>query len=365
MALASCPNTNVTNTDAYVAKFSNPTTASGSTTSAVSLGYFSYLGGSGNDSGLAVAVDTGAGALVTGATNSTDFPASTGAIQTHLNGTQQNAFFARINTTTNTGTNTIGSYATYFGGTGVDRGTSITVDPNLNTYFAGDTTSNDLQVQGAYQPTFQGTMDAFAVELRPVNGLCITCVAPVLSPASGAVSAGNPITMTFTVLNQGPDLATNVIVSGQVSSNTSATFSTASTTGGAGSICSTPAGTTASCLIPVLQAGSTVSVAFSVTPTTAGTGQVIATATNANNTNANSTTTASFTSTNFSLHINPSSQTVVAGNTAVYTVQVAPVVTFGANVSLSCSSAPVGRVAGSFRSRSPLTGPAPRRAPSI
>ncbi|MGB9360527.1 MAG: SBBP repeat-containing protein [Candidatus Sulfotelmatobacter sp.] len=262
VALASCPNTNVTNTDAYVAKFSNPTTASGSTTSAVSLGYFSYLGGSGNDSGLAVAVDTGAGALVTGATNSTDFPASTGAIQTHLNGTQQNAFFARINTTTNTGTNTIGSYATYFGGTGVDRGTSITVDPNLNTYFAGDTTSNDLQVQGAYQPTFQGTMDAFAVELRPVNGLCITCVAPVLSPASGAVSAGNPITMTFTVLNQGPDLATNVIVSGQVSSNTSATFSTASTTGGAGSICSTPAGTTASCLIPVLQAGSTVSVAF-------------------------------------------------------------------------------------------------------
>ncbi len=354
VALASCPNTNVTNTDAYVAKFSNPTETSGTTTTATGLGYFSYLGGTGDDSGLAIAVDTGSGALVTGATNSgvvnvvnpaVDFPVTAGAIQSSLSGTQ-NAFFARINTTTNSGTNTIGSYATYFGGSGSDQGTSITVDPNLNTYFAGNTTSSDLQMQGSYQPTFQGTMDAFAVELRPVNGLCITCVAVVKSPASGAISAGNPITMNFSVLNNGPDLAINVIVSGQVSSNTAATFTSASTTGGPGSICSTPAGTTASCLIPVLQAGSIVTVAFTVTPTTAGTGQVIATATNANNINVNSTTTASFTSTNFSLNINPSSQTVVAGNTATYTVQVSPVVTFGANVSLSCSAAPAGASCG-------------------
>jgi hypothetical protein len=359
VALGSCSGTpDITNTDAYVAKFSNPTETSGTSNTSVSLGYFSYLGGSGNDSGLAIAVDTGAGALVTGATSSTDFPATTGAIQTHLNGTQQNAFFARINTTTNSGTNTVGSYATYFGGTGVDRGTSITVDPNLNTYFAGDTTSSDLQVQGAYQPTFQGTtMDAFAVVLRPANGLCITCVAPVESPASGAISAGNAITMTFTVLNQGPDLATNVTVSGQVSSNTSATFTSASTSGGTGSLCGTPAGTTATCLIPVLQAGSTVTVQFSVTPTTAGTGQVIATATNGNNTSQTVTNTASFTSTNFSVHINPSSQTVVAGNTAVYTVQVAPAVTFGANVSLSCSSAPVGASCGFIPQTLTFSGP--------
>jgi len=359
VALGSCSGTpDITNTDAYVAKFSNPTETSGTSNTSVSLGYFSYLGGSGNDSGLAIAVDTGAGALVTGATSSTDFPATTGAIQTHLNGTQQNAFFARINTTTNSGTNTVGSYATYFGGTALDRGTSITVDPNLNTYFAGDTTSSDLQVQGAYQPTFQGTtMDAFAVVLRPANGLCITCVAPVESPASGAISAGNAITMTFTVLNQGPDLATNVTVSGQVSSNTSATFTSASTSGGTGSLCGTPAGTTATCLIPVLQAGSTVTVQFSVTPTTAGTGQVIATATNGNNTSQTVTNTASFTSTNFSVHMNPSSQTVVAGNTAVYTVQVAPAVTFGANVSLSCSSAPVGASCGFIPQTLTFSGP--------
>jgi len=171
------------------------------------------------------------------------------------------------------------------------------------------------------------------------------------------VSAGNAIAITFTVLNQGPDLATNVIVSGQVSSNTSATFTAASTNGGSGALCSTPAGTTASCLIPTVPAGASVNVVFSVTPITAGNGQVIATATNGNNTNQTVTTTASFTSTNFSVHINPSSQTVVAGSTAVYTVQVAPAVTFGANVSLSCSSAPAGASCGFIPQSLTFNGP--------
>ncbi len=345
--VTTCPKpANTANTDAYVAKFTNPTETSGSTTTtnAVGLSYFSYLGGSLNDSGLAIAVDTGAGALVTGETSSTDFPASTGAIQTTLNGTQ-NAFFAHLDTTTLSGTNTVGSYATYFGGNGVDRGTSITVDQALNTYFAGDTTSTNLQVQGPFQPTFQGTtMDAFAVALRPVNDLCITCVPIVYSPGSQVVGAGNPISITFTVTNQGPDLATNVTVGAQLSTNISATFTGVS--GGAGSICSAPAGTNAACVIPVLQSGSIATVAFSVTPTTAGTGSITVTATNANNTNPIVTKTASFTATNFSIAINPSSQTVLAGNTATYFLQVNPAITFGNNVSLTCGSTPVGASCG-------------------
>jgi len=346
LTLAACTAPDTTHTDAYVAKFTNPTETSGSTTTtnAVGLSYFSYLGGSLNDTGLAIAVDTGAGALVTGQTNSIDFPASPGAIQTTLKGTQ-NAFFAHILTSTNSGTSSVGSYATYFGGSGVDRGTSITVDQALNTYFAGDTTSTNLQVQGAFQPTFQGTAtDAFAVMLRPVNDLCITCVAPLYSPGSKVVGAGNPITITFTITNEGPDLATNVTVGAQLSTGISATFTSAS--GGAGSICSLPTGSTAACLIPVLQSGSIATVAFAVTPTTAGSGSITVTATNANNTNPIVTTTASFTATNFSVAINPSSQTVVAGNTAAYSVQVAPAVTFGNNVSLTCGSTPVGASCG-------------------
>jgi len=358
-AVTPCP-TPTTNTDAYVAKFTNPTEASGTSSTAVGLGYFTYLGGSLNDSGLAIAVDTAGGALVTGETNSTDFPVTTGALQSTLSGAN-NAFFAHIDTTTITGTTTTGSYATYFGGNGTDSGTSITVDANLNTYIAGQTTSatGTLETVNPLQPALSGTTDAFAVELRPANELCITCILPVLSPSTGVIGAGNPITATFTVSNIGPDLATNITVNGTFTANTAATFTSSSATG-AGSTCTTPTGSSASCLIPVLQAGSIATVAFGVTPTTAGTGQITATATNANNTSLAVSTSVSFTSTSYSVNISPSSQTVVAGNTAVYSVLVSPSVTFGNNVTMTCTSLPAGASCGFSPATLTFNGPSPQ-----
>jgi uncharacterized repeat protein (TIGR01451 family) len=330
-------------TDAYVAKFSNLTEGTGIVNTFLGLSYFSYIGGTGNDTGLAIAVDTAAGAWVTGTTSSgpigtTNFPITTGAIQSVLNG-PQNAFFAHINTSTVSGQNAVGSYATYFGGNGTDRGTSVAIDTNLNSYFAGDTTSTNLQTHAPLQAALDGPSDAFAVKLQTASDLCIQCVAPVLSPASGAISAGNQVTVTFTVTNQGPDLATNITVTGQLSTTISAAFNSATAGGGT---CSVPSGTSVVCTIPTLQAGSTSSVAMAVTPSKAGGGSVTAIVTNSNNTNTNNTATASFTATDFSVSITPSSQTVVAGNTAQYAVLVSPSQTYGANVSLSCASLPVG-----------------------
>jgi uncharacterized repeat protein (TIGR01451 family) len=350
-------------TDAYVAKFTNPTEANGTTATIVGLSYFSYIGGTGNDSGLAITVDTASGALVTGATSSgpigtTNFPVTTGAIQSVLNGAQ-NAFFAHIDTTTISGQNTVGSYATYFGGNGTDRGTSIAVDSSLNTYLAGDTTSTNLQVQGALQTLLNGTgtgpnSDAFAVKLQTANDLCIRCVAPVVSPASTVVSAGSQVTITFTVTNEGPDLATNITVVGQLSSGISATFNSA--TAGSGT-CSAASGLNIVCTIPTLQSGSTSAVAFVVTPTKAGGGSVTATVTNANDTNLSNTASASFTATDYSMSILPSSQTVVAGNAAKYSVLVSPSQTYGANVSLTCASLPVGASCGFSPSSLAFSGP--------
>ena len=359
-----------THTDAYVARFTNETESTTTTSVGVPLSYFSYLGGSLNDSGLAIAVDTAGGALVTGATNSIDFPASVGAIQTHLNGTQ-NAFFAHIDTQINSNQTTVGSYATYFGGNGTDRGTSITVDSSLNTYFAGDTNSTNLQLQGPVQncldtpvnpaagtpcPTITAPAptDAFAVRLQTATDLCIRCVGPILSPASGLISAGNQLTITFTVINEGPDLATNVTVTGQLSTGITAVFNSATAASGT---CSVPTGVNVVCTIPALQSGSTSTVAMVVTPSTAGGGSILATVTNSNNTNPSNTATASFTATDFSISILPSSQTVVAGNTATYSVFVSPSETFGANVSLSCSSLPVGASCGFTPSSLTFNGP--------
>ena len=329
--------------DAYVARMNNPATSTTGTPINVALTYFSYLGGGGNDSGAAIAVDTSSDALVTGATSSTNFPATAGAIQSHLNGLQ-NAFFAQIDTTTVTGQTGVGSYVTYFGGNGMDRGTSIAVDPFENTYFAGDTTSTTLETANPVQSQLNGNglpngpPDAFVVKLGTATDLCIVnCPTPTVSP-TGIVNAGNQVTITFTVANEGPDPATNITVIGQISQP--ATFNSA--TAGSGS-CSTPTGNSVVCQIPTLQSGSTSTVTFVVTPTGDGVGyQATATVSNSNDTNTNNTATATFTSSGFSVSIAPSSRTVAAGGTAQYNVILSPGLggVFGASISLTCTPPP-------------------------
>jgi hypothetical protein len=329
-------------TDAYVARFSLPASSTTGTAGAVGLGYFSYLGGSADDAGLAAAVDTASGALVTGWTQSTDFPVTlpNNPIQSTIGG-PQNAFFAHIQTTTIGGQNTQASFATYFGGNGTDRGTGIAVDSSLNTYMVGDTTSTSLQLDKPVQSllngngTAGGPPDAFVVKLGTAADLCINCVAPVL-PAN-LVAAGNPVTITFTVTNQGPDLASNIIVSGTGAPFTSATV-------GSGT-CSTPSNNSIACTIPALQAGSPALVTFTVTPTQAGLYAPIVSVSSVTNNDpnpTNNTETFPFTATIFSVSVLPNGQTVSAGNTASYTVQVTANPVFASSISLGCSSAPVG-----------------------
>jgi uncharacterized repeat protein (TIGR01451 family) len=342
--------------DAFVARMNNPAQSTTGTPANVALTYFSYLGGSGNDSGTAIAVlDSSSSTLddivVTGATSSKDFPVTTGAIQSTLNGTQ-NAFFAHIDTTTVTGQIGVGSYSTYFGGNGSDSGTSIAVDTNLNTYLAGDTTSTNLQTANALQSTLTGSSDTFVVKLGTATSLSLTCVSPCVAP-TGTVSAGNQVTITFTVTNEGPDPAIGTSVSGTVP--TGVTFDSA--TAGSGS-CSAPANNTVICQIPTLQAGSTSPVAFVVTPTTAGSFQATAQIFNVNNTSTNITASAPFVASSFFVKVAPSGQTVSAGSTAIYNVQVSPSNgAFGANVSLTCSALPTGAACNFVNSTlTPLSG---------
>ncbi len=113
--------------DAFVARLTNPTNTVGTCTSAgtcnVALNYFSYLGGTADEAGQAIAVDSGSGAIVTGWTQSVDFPVApaTNPIQSTLSG-PQDAFFARLNTVAVTGQQTATSWANYFGGTGYRPG---------------------------------------------------------------------------------------------------------------------------------------------------------------------------------------------------------------------------------------------------
>lgn len=63
-----------------------------------SLAWSTFLGGSGYDRGLAIAVDGAGNAYVTGYTYSSDFPTTSGVLDTTYNGVQE-VFVAKINST--------------------------------------------------------------------------------------------------------------------------------------------------------------------------------------------------------------------------------------------------------------------------
>ncbi len=352
-------------TDAYVAQFSNPTTTTTGITN-VGLTYFSYLGGSGNDSGLAIAVDAASGALVTGSTVSPDFPVNPAqnSIQSALNG-PQNAFMARLNTTAVVGQTTTASWSNPYGGNAVDEGTSIALDVNQNSYFAGDTTSTSKLPATGLQTTNGGGVDSFLAQVGSSSTLFIKGVL-TLGTNQTYVSAGNQATFTYTVTNGGPDPAYGLVVQDNISQSITGialTFVSASATSGT---CSSSASTSniVACTIPSLQSGSTATVTVVLTPTATVSGnqqtfnggavQVLGT-----NNIVLAHTTVSANMSDFTITVGPSSQSVAAaGQTATYQVQLTPHPVYATNVALSCSGTPTGSTCNFTTSPVTLQGPA-------
>src|SRR5439155_2612977 len=115
------------------------------------LVYSTYLGGSGNDAGLDIAVDAAGNVYVTGDSNSTNFPTTAGAFQMAFTGGDEDAFAPKLNAT---GTALV--YSTYLGG-GRDFGRSIAVDAAGNAYVTGFTDSGVFRPKaGAFQTTLRG-----------------------------------------------------------------------------------------------------------------------------------------------------------------------------------------------------------------
>jgi hypothetical protein len=138
------------------------------------LAYSTYLGGSLEESGNAIAVDDGGDAYVTGLAASSDFPTSPGAFQTSLGGggggSSLNAFVTKLNAG---GSGLV--YSTYLGGahndTGGDvndTGKGIAVDGAGEAYVTGQAQSSDFPTTpGAFQTQFAGGVgDAFVTKLN-------------------------------------------------------------------------------------------------------------------------------------------------------------------------------------------------------
>lgn len=153
-------------------------------TAASAFDYGTYFGGSGDDQGLAITLDAGGAAYITGSTTSTDLPIVNPLVDASGNNAEtailgpQDAFVAKLSPT---GAALIMS--AYMGGVVAEQGNGIVLDKNGlgNIYVAGTTASVDFPLTaGAVKNVYGGgTSDAFVVM---INGASFPKVS--LSPAS-------------------------------------------------------------------------------------------------------------------------------------------------------------------------------------
>src|SRR3989338_2856626 len=119
--------------------------------------YSTYLGGSGYEYDSSITVDGDGNALVTGSTSSSDFPLLN-AFQPSNSG-ETDVFVTKI---ASDGTVV---YSTYLGGSGYEYGYSITVDGDGNALVTGLTYSSDFPLLNAFQPSISGEEDVFVTKI--------------------------------------------------------------------------------------------------------------------------------------------------------------------------------------------------------
>jgi hypothetical protein len=140
---------------------------------AASLVYSTYLEGSTFEAALGIALGPNNVAYVTGTTNSSDFPTTTGAFQTVANQTNSGVAFITLLDTTMTGNSSV-TYSTFLGGSGSDTGFGIQADGNGNAYVVGSTASLDFPIiPGVFPTTLPNPNGSpFVVKLSPKgNGM--------------------------------------------------------------------------------------------------------------------------------------------------------------------------------------------------
>jgi Beta-propeller repeat/Fibronectin type III domain len=132
----------------------------------VTVAYSTYLGGSLEDDGYGIAIDTSGNAYITGKTDSTDFP-TLGGVLPNTNAGGFDVFVTKI---APTGSSLV--YSTYVGGTAGDSGNAIAVDAFGDAFVTGGTASTDFPTtHGAFQTTYgtSAAQNAFVFELDPAG----------------------------------------------------------------------------------------------------------------------------------------------------------------------------------------------------
>ncbi|HLK48612.1 MAG TPA: SBBP repeat-containing protein [Bryobacteraceae bacterium] len=165
--------------------------------------YSTYIGGSGDDSPAAIAVDGAGAAYVAGATSSSNFPTKS-PFQGVFYG-KKDIFAFKMNAA---GSQLV--YSTYVGGSGTDTAGGVALDANGNLYIAGHSDSEDFPTVNAFAPSRKGAVNGVVTALGPAgntlnfstylggsnqdsaNGIALNCT-------TGLSIAGNTASLDFPV----------------------------------------------------------------------------------------------------------------------------------------------------------------------
>ncbi len=173
--------------DVFVSKFnSNLTTLSAST----------LIGGSGNDYGYGITVDSNSTIYITGETNAAtnNFPTTVGAYNTTHNSAigTPDVFVSKFNSDL-----TSLNASTFIGGNGGDAGEGISLDGSGNVYITGHTDSSTTlypTTGGAYDTTQNGSTDVFVSKFNSN----LTTLSASTFIGGGSVDWGYDITLDST-----------------------------------------------------------------------------------------------------------------------------------------------------------------------
>jgi len=183
-------------TDAFIVKL-DPTGSS--------LVYSTYLGGSGNEYGRSIAVDSSGGVYVAGETYSADFP--TAAAFQVARGGPRDAFVAKLDAS---GASLV--YSTYLGGSADDAAYGIAVDAEDQVHVVGQTYSSDFPTSNPWRATYGGLGDGFVAKLN-AEGSALAystflngsgedrAAALAIDPSGNAYVTGKTSSLDFPTLN--------------------------------------------------------------------------------------------------------------------------------------------------------------------
>jgi hypothetical protein len=185
--------------------------------------YSTYLGGSAEEAGSAIAVDSAGNAFVAGGTDSTNFPVSYGAPQPAYGGGSAHcgsaglacgdAFVARVNTAAS-GTASL-AFSTYIGGSGDDLALGVALDASGHVHVSGGTNSTNFPVTGtAAQISYGGGTAVCGISTFCGDAFVLTLT-----------NLGSALMYSSFVGGSGDDFGTGVAVSASSTYLTGATIS--------------------------------------------------------------------------------------------------------------------------------------------